>query len=107
METIVLNAAPRTDTGSPESRRLRREGVLPGNIFGKGIDGSIPVQFDRREVEGVITKAATQIDADGKNPREEIDFVLNFEGKEYRASLGEIQREVISRRFSHVEFIVK
>lgn len=107
METIVLNAAPRTDIGSPTSRRMRREGILPGNIFGKGIEGSIPVQFDRREVEGVITKVATQIDADGKKPREEIEFVLNYEGTEYRASLGEVQREVISRQFSHIEFIVR
>ena len=107
METIELNAAPRTAMGSPESRRLRRDGVLPGNIYGKGIEGSIPVQFDRREASTVITKVATIIDAEGKNPREEIEFVLKFEGKEYRASLGEVQREVITREFSHVEFIVR
>lgn len=107
METVVLIAEPREATGSPENRRLRNEGYVPANIYGPGIEGSVSVQFVRREIEPVITRVATIIDAEGKNPREEIEFIVKLGDKEYKTRLGELQRDVITRNFSHLDFIVK
>ena len=34
MSTAALQAEPRTELGTTNSRRLRRQGLIPGNIFG-------------------------------------------------------------------------
>lgn len=107
METVVLNAEPREAAGSPENRRLRKKGYVLGNIYGTGIEGSIAVQFVRREVEPLMTRVAKEVDSEGKNPREEIEFIVKLGEKEYKTRLGELQRNVISREFSHLDFIVK
>jgi len=107
METVVLTAAPRESKGSPEMRRLRREGIVPGNIYGAGVEGSIPVQFVRREIEPLINRVAVQVDAAGGKPREEIDFIIRLDDREFKTRLGELQRDVISRDFSHLDFIIK
>jgi ribosomal protein L25 (general stress protein Ctc) len=107
METVVLNAEPREAVNSPENRRLRKKGLVPANIYGAGIEGSVLVQFVRREIEPLITRVATAIDAEGKNPREEIEFIVKLGDKEYKTRLGELQRDVIRREFTHLDFIVK
>ena len=107
METVVLNAESREATGSPENRRLRTKGYVLGNIYGSGIEGSILVQFVRRDIEPLITRVASEIDANGKKPREEMEFIVKLGDKEYKTRLGELQRDVISRQFSHLDLIVK
>ena len=32
-----------------KAKKLRREGYVTGNLFGKEIEGSIPVQIEKRE----------------------------------------------------------
>ncbi|MCD6118992.1 hypothetical protein J7K50_04035 [bacterium] len=107
MEKIVLNAEPRESSGSPEVGRVRKEGILPGNIYGRGIDGSIPLSFQRSEVESIINRVAAMVDADGGNPRDEMEFVIRVGEDEYSARLGELQRDIITRDYSHIEFIVR
>lgn len=107
METIVLEAEPRTAEGSPVARRMRAGGYIPGNVYGPGIEGSILVKFIRIVAEPAITRAANETKLAGKNPREEMEFAIKLSGKEYKARLGEVQRDVISRKFTHLDFIVK
>jgi len=37
-----------------KAKRLRREGYITGNLFGKEIDGSIPLKIERLEAEKVL-----------------------------------------------------
>jgi len=46
-DRIALSAAPRGVTGK-RVRHLRRQGILPANIFGKGLE-SVAVEVDARE----------------------------------------------------------
>lgn len=34
-----------------KARQVRREGFVTGNLFGKDIDGSIPLVIERKEAE--------------------------------------------------------
>ena len=44
----TLKATLRDDKGSPESRRLRSEGLLPAVVYGQGME-STSVYIDARE----------------------------------------------------------
>ena len=36
-----------------KAKRLRREGYVTGNLFGKDIEGSIPLQVEKKEAERI------------------------------------------------------
>ena len=36
-----------------KAKRLRREGFVTGNLFGKDIEGSIPLKIERKEAERI------------------------------------------------------
>lgn len=58
METLELRATPREIIGGTQVKALRREDIVPGVIYGHGID-PIAVQFNSREVEKAISQAGT------------------------------------------------
>ena len=37
-----------------KAKKLRREGFVTGNIFGKEIEGSIPVKMEKAEVDKLL-----------------------------------------------------
>ena len=37
-----------------KAKKLRREGFVTGNVFGKKIEGSIPVKMDRMDVDRLL-----------------------------------------------------
>ena len=47
MANLKLTADPRTETGSRASRRLRRQGLVPGVVYGKGEEATAFVVEDR------------------------------------------------------------
>ena len=51
-----------------KAKRLRREGYVTGNLFGKDIEQSIPLQFEVREAEALRKSGHTQmtLDLEGK-----------------------------------------
>lgn len=57
----TLKAAPRADFGSRASRRMRREGVVPGVVYSGGADAK-PFQVSEREVRSVIGEGAALFD---------------------------------------------
>ena len=38
-----------------KAKRLRREGYVTGNVFGREIEGSIPVKMNAQEVNRILT----------------------------------------------------
>ena len=54
-----------------KAKRLRREGYVTGNVFGKKIEGSIPVKIDRNALERFLKTSGkgsrVQLDVDGEN----------------------------------------
>ena len=59
MEETKLIAKKRDLKGSPNARRLRREGALPGVIYGEG-EEAVAVQLDSHEFEQVLHHAASE-----------------------------------------------
>lgn len=57
MEVLELRATPRTVVGK-KVKVLRQKDIVPGVIYGHGI-GSLPVQFDSRELQKAIGQAGT------------------------------------------------
>ena len=37
-----------------KAKKLRREGYVTGNVFGKEIQGSIPIKMDKQELDRVL-----------------------------------------------------
>jgi large subunit ribosomal protein L25 len=57
----TLKAAPRADFGSRSSRRMRREGVVPGVVYSGGSEAK-PFQVVERDVRSVLSEGAALFD---------------------------------------------
>jgi large subunit ribosomal protein L25 len=57
----TLKAAPRADFGSRSSRRMRREGVVPGVVYSGGSEAK-PFQVVERDVRNVLSEGAALFD---------------------------------------------
>ncbi len=79
-----------------ENKRLRREGIVPGVVFGKG-SPSVPVQVDAKAFDTLYRAAGrtsiVKITVDGK-------------GTAKSAIIKEIQRHPVSGRAVHVDFFL-
>lgn len=57
----TLKAAPRADFGSRASRRMRRDGVVPGVVYSGGSEAK-PFQVSEREVRSITGEGAALFD---------------------------------------------
>ena len=92
MASKNLTAQPRTETGKGAARTSRREGRIPGIIYGHGRDPQ-PLSLDSREVEkllGSVTESTV------------IELALG--GKTLRTLVREVQRHPFKRQVLHVDF---
>jgi len=95
-EQIVIEAQKRTVKGKKVGA-LRRQGILPGIIYGKigkeQID-PIPIQLDLHEVSQTIKKlTASSL------------VTIDVDGETYPAILREVQRDIIYGTLRHVDFM--
>ena len=95
-ENIVIAAQKRTVKGK-QVRALRRQGILPGVIYGrigKEQIEPIAIQLDLHETSQTIKKLT------GSSL-----VTLDVEGKKYPAILREIQKDIIYGTLRHVDFM--
>ena len=85
--------APRSVLGK-RSKRLRREGVLPGNIYGRGLD-STAVQLPRREAEALLS---------GHGLNSLIEIAVEGETAGRPVVVRQVQRHPLSRELQHIDF---
>ncbi len=57
----TLKAAPRADFGSRSSRRMRRDGIVPGVVYSGGSDAK-PFQVSERDVRSITGEGAALFD---------------------------------------------
>ncbi len=91
MEQVVINAAPRTVIGK-QVKQLRRQGLVPGILYGYGIE-PMPLQFEAKELERVVRQAGSST---------LVQVIV--EGKPYTAVVRDVQRDAIKRYIKHVDF---
>ena len=93
MDALTLTAIPRTVTGK-KVKALRRDGVVPIHMFGRGIE-SQSLQAEERVLGVVLPQAGTNvpitIDVDGEDS-ENVCFVR------------QVQRHPVSEALLHVDF---
>jgi large subunit ribosomal protein L25 len=60
-DRATLKAAPRAEFGSRASRRMRREGVVPGVVYSGGSEAA-PFQVSERDVRSILSEGAALFD---------------------------------------------
>jgi large subunit ribosomal protein L25 len=93
MEKEVIHATPRTVKGK-QVNALRREGKLPGVLYGHGID-STPISMDLRDATKILS---------GMTGSSLVTIELS--GKQHSALVREKQRDYIKNILKHVDFQV-
>jgi len=92
METQILRAESRTVLGK-KVKRLRREGRVPGVVYGPVVDGAIAVSVDRREFDKFYQ-------ATGHSTL----FTLVWDGGEQPVFIREVQQNPVKRAPVHIDF---
>lgn len=91
-ERVKLTVAERTKLGSAESRRLRRQGLIPGVLYGRATPVAIAV--GERELRSALTGAA--------GSHVVLDVAIDG-GSEHSAILKDFQRDKIRGSITHID----
>lgn len=91
MEKVVIKASKRDVVGKKVGQ-LRREGKMPGVVYGHHID-PIAIEMDAREV----TRAMI-----GLTPSSIV--TIDIDGEKHAALIRERQRDYLKNRFIHIDF---
>jgi large subunit ribosomal protein L25 len=94
MDELVLATELGRSSGSRSSRRLRREGRVPGVVYGLGSE-SVPVTVDFRELRGALTTEAG------------LNAIINLDvaGDTQLSIVKEVQRHPVRQEVLHVDFL--
>ena len=76
-----------------KAKKLRREGYVTGNVFGKEIEGSIPVKMTVSDVE-------TLLKTTGKGGQ----ILLNVDGQTYDVLIKEIAYNTLKHQTMEIDF---
>lgn len=96
MKTIELNVEKRSTTGKGAARQLRATGKIPAVVYGAGRE-TVPILVDRRALSDAFRGGA------GENAI----FLLKLQGSDQsrHAMIKELQRDPLSRRPLHLDFV--
>ena len=92
MKEISIKAQKRSDIGKKASKQLRKEGFVPCNLYGQGLDNVLFTVSDR-DLQGLLNTPASYI----------VDLVLD--GKTYTAVVHELQFHPVKDNCLHVDFL--
>jgi len=90
-QTQTLNVTARTPEGSRSTRRLRRQGKVPGVLYGRGVD-PLPFAVDARELRHALHAAGAVLD-------------VTVDGESTPAVLKEAQRHPLRGETTHVDLL--
>jgi large subunit ribosomal protein L25 len=96
MKTIELTVEKRSTNGKNEARRSRAAGRIPAVVYGAG-KPNVPITVDRKALSDVFREGA------GENAI----FLLKLGGSDQsrHAMIREMQRDPVSRRPLHIDFV--
>ena len=87
----TLKAEKRTmDT---KAKRLRREGYVTGNVFGREMEGSLPVKIEKSAVEKLL-----------KTSNKGSQIMLDVDGQSYDVLIKEIQFNPLKGQVDEIDF---
>ena len=96
MKTIELNVEKRASQGKGEARRMRAQGQIPAVVYGAG-KPTVPISVDHKALSQAFRGGA------GDNAI----FLLKLGGSEQsrHAMIKEFQRDPVSRKPLHIDFV--
>jgi large subunit ribosomal protein L25 len=94
-ERIRLEVQKRERRGSADARRLRKEGLIPGVLYGKG-KPSYAISVPERELRRALTGSA--------GLHAILDVVLDGESTTHASILKDYQQDPLRGHISHVDF---
>lgn len=95
--TISLKAEQRRRNGTADVRRLRREGLIPAVVYGKGVD-NLNLKIDERSFTRLMQEQETDNIL--------VDLDIDGEGSSHLALVQNIQYNPLNGRLLHVDFMV-
>jgi large subunit ribosomal protein L25 len=96
MKTIELSVEKRDSRGKNEARRTRVSGKIPAIVYGAG-KATVPIAVDRKTLSDAFRNGA------GENAI----FLLKLAGSDQsrHAMIRELQRDPLSRKALHIDFV--
>ena len=76
-----------------KAKKLRREGFVTGNLFGKAIEGSIPLKMDRFEVERLL-----------KTDHKGSQIMLDLDGEQMDVLVKEVDYDSMCSKVLEIDF---
>ena len=76
-----------------KAKKLRREGFVTGNVFGREMKESVPVKMDKKEVESLLKK---------NNKGSQV--MLDVDGTKHNVLIKDIQFDPIKKQINEVDF---
>ena len=76
-----------------KAKKLIREGFVTGNIFGKEIEGSIPVKMEKAEVDKLL-----------KTKNKGSQIVLDVDGQKMHVLIKEVDYNTLKKQVDEVDF---
>ena len=78
---------------SIKAKKLRREGFVTGNLFGRELEDSIPLKFDKGEIEKLL-----KVENKGGQ------VMLEVAGETYDALIKEVDYNSMTRKIDEIDF---
>src|SRR5204863_6944624 len=94
MADSTLTAELRSDRGSRPAGRLRREGRLPGGVYGLG-EESVSVTVNAHQLGTILSSKS------GANTL----ITLQIDGRDQLALARQVQRDAVKGSLVHVDFV--
>ena len=91
-QELILMAEPRTVLGK-QVRALRRQGLIPGVVYGPALEGTVQVSVIRRDLERFYIRHGHST-----------LFDLQWEGGSQQVFIREVQVEPVKHTALHVDF---
>ena len=93
MEEFAISVENRTELGSSVSRKLKREGMVPGVLYQEA--ESLPIEMREDELRHILS---------GKMER---NLILNIslDNKQFKTKIKEVQREPVSGDIRHIDLM--
>ncbi len=97
MKSIEVKGTARTATGKKAARELRKQGIIPCNLYGEAKDEKgLPVAFSFSATQDELRKLVYSPDI--------YSVDLNIDGKVCKAVMRELQFHPVSDQLLHVDF---
>src|SRR5687768_7132620 len=94
--TITLDVAPREVRGGKKLSSLRRQGMLPGVVYGYKVDEGVAVLVDRRTFEQAYRRAGAS---------SLIDLRIGGDGTATKVFVHKVSRHPVNHELLHVDFM--